>query len=697
MEVISLSPLGRILSSLDRNSKRESESKEMPPICHKCGVTGYPQLFLRCRECRTSVEHIYCLTEFPIVEKSGWICELCRPRSFNITNDDSEHIEQQIHSDSNLSSQNKRQKSSRGKFVPYTENNTIVREVSLYTSPDEGEGRKSKRRRLILADEDSLDQKLQPDQVLTEEATKLPSGQILASPPLPTVSSDEVTIGSRILAHKTSTSEPTVQEEVQDDCAGHAQTKKASELPSEQVLASSPLHTVFCDEVTIGSQIDARKTSTSEAAVQEKVQDNHSPTKKAAELSSEQNLASPPLQHTVSSDEITIGSRIVTHEEVCTSEATVLEKVRHGQSNEHLYSIAQPIAGHVWRGYISFGDDKYGPLTAHLSSMACQRVYRAAKLLPSVLHMERLSRLEFCPSSFKNSPPTDEKIGLYFLPGGKMIEPMCDHLVDDAIQKDLLFKCMLGEVELLVFSSTILPRHSHRFLGKYYLWGAFRRRQALISTSSADIRPKPTEAREGIQMTEVSIEYAGDEEEGLKSNKAEEEIERIKASNERSRDKEEFSKASGAREEIQRMEAHNEHLGDEEGESLDGKSPDYSTSPHSVLEHPTSNENKLTNEIPRSKTSSICPGGEKGIKTDYKKPVELEEGEICDMEGETDYKEPEELEEGEICDMEGENSEEFDDDDKYLQLFPQAGEDMGIVAEVGSLSELSLQLGLNSR
>lgn len=71
-----------------------------------------------------------------------------------------------------------------------------------------------------------------------------------------------------------------------------------------------------------------------------------------------------------------------------------------------------------FRGHIYFGDEKYGPWTAHASTIACGRVFTAAKLLPAVLQMEKLPRLLFCPNSFKNASPTDDKIGLYFFPGG---------------------------------------------------------------------------------------------------------------------------------------------------------------------------------------------------------------------------------------------------------------------------------------
>jgi len=64
----------------------------------------------------------------------------------------------------------------------------------------------------------------------------------------------------------------------------------------------------------------------------------------------------------------------------------------------------------------------YGPLRGHLSTLACSKVCNIVKFLPSVLHMEKLSRLDSWPISYKRSPPTGDQIGLYFFPALTMYD-----------------------------------------------------------------------------------------------------------------------------------------------------------------------------------------------------------------------------------------------------------------------------------
>ncbi|KAH0470248.1 hypothetical protein IEQ34_001806 [Dendrobium chrysotoxum] len=140
----------------------------------------------------------------------------------------------------------------------------------------------------------------------------------------------------------------------------------------------------------------------------------------------------------------------------------------------------------VWRGCFNINKAELGPLRAHLSSRACLKVCNCARKLPLVLHMQKLPRLVAWPNSFKVSSPTVDSIALYFFPESDRAETVLDELVDDFINKDLMLRFEFDEVELLIFSSFMLPREHQMFSGKYYAWGVFKPRSAKICSLPAD-------------------------------------------------------------------------------------------------------------------------------------------------------------------------------------------------------------------
>ncbi|XP_010530238.1 PREDICTED: uncharacterized protein LOC104806851 [Tarenaya hassleriana] len=142
----------------------------------------------------------------------------------------------------------------------------------------------------------------------------------------------------------------------------------------------------------------------------------------------------------------------------------------------------QPIIEPVWRGSLSANLGTFGSviLVAHLSSIACLKVHDAAKSLPRCLCAEIFPRLDIWPQSFlRSGGPTDESIGLFFFPSGPSDEKVFYALVDEIIEKDLAMRIVLDNAELILFSSYMLPMQSWRFQSKFFLWGAFRGKQAL--------------------------------------------------------------------------------------------------------------------------------------------------------------------------------------------------------------------------
>lgn len=160
------------------------------------------------------------------------------------------------------------------------------------------------------------------------------------------------------------------------------------------------------------------------------------------------------------------------HGQVATSSDTC-NSVRHD------CYVAQPIVDPVWRGTLKFWNRSFGRicvLVAHMSSLACSKVYEEAKMLPELLSVELLRRCDVWPRGFKKLGPTDQSIALYFFPDGES-QKAFDLLINAMMCQDLAMKAVLKNAELLVFTSSMLPMRYWRFQTKYYLWGVFRGKQ----------------------------------------------------------------------------------------------------------------------------------------------------------------------------------------------------------------------------
>ncbi|XP_058779038.1 uncharacterized protein LOC131653028 [Vicia villosa] len=147
----------------------------------------------------------------------------------------------------------------------------------------------------------------------------------------------------------------------------------------------------------------------------------------------------------------------------------------------------QPIADPSWRGGLQVFNksfDKIRGLMGHLSTLACPKVLEEASHLPDVLYANLLQRSAVWPESFKKFGTNNQSIGLYFFPENERVKRYYDQLVDEMISKDLAIRVMVEKTELLIFSSTLLPRQYKRFHSKYYLWGTFKRKQ--VSSTMKD-------------------------------------------------------------------------------------------------------------------------------------------------------------------------------------------------------------------
>ncbi|KAG0449819.1 hypothetical protein HPP92_027096 [Vanilla planifolia] len=176
---------------------------------------------------------------------------------------------------------------------------------------------------------------------------------------------------------------------------------------------------------------------------------------------------------------------------------------------------AVPVFPHIWSGCFNISNTEFGPFKAHLSSRACRKVCNLSRMLPSVLQMEKFPRLDAWPNSFKNSPPTNDNIALFFLSGpeSSRVEAALDSLVDDIINDDLMLRCKFDDVELLIFSSFVLPEEHQRLSGKYYVWGVFKPRKLdvhRVPTTSYDNLTEGNQMCEALMPgAETEVKYGG--------------------------------------------------------------------------------------------------------------------------------------------------------------------------------------------
>ncbi|KAK2650867.1 hypothetical protein Ddye_018356 [Dipteronia dyeriana] len=152
------------------------------------------------------------------------------------------------------------------------------------------------------------------------------------------------------------------------------------------------------------------------------------------------------------------------------------------------YTPAWPITQQIWNGSLSLtSSEKYrtvGGLVAHLSSLACCKVFEEAKLLPGLLCLDLLPRSFVWPKSYEKIGPSDDSIGLFLFPNSERDEKVYNSLVNDMISQDLAMRGSVENAELLIFTSRILPLHLWTFTDRSYLWGVFRGKKASSLTNA---------------------------------------------------------------------------------------------------------------------------------------------------------------------------------------------------------------------
>ncbi|XP_015074339.1 uncharacterized protein LOC107018386 isoform X1 [Solanum pennellii] len=150
---------------------------------------------------------------------------------------------------------------------------------------------------------------------------------------------------------------------------------------------------------------------------------------------------------------------------------------------------AKPIDDTIWRGSFMISRPEMRlNLTAHLSSKACAKVWLAAKEMAEVIYPEFLPKRDVWPKSFKSAKLIDDNIAIYFFSVKGRDDQVFENLLYNLRHYDIALRALVGDSELLIFTSAHLPEKHHiaGFEGKVYLWGVFSGRQAPPQESPDD-------------------------------------------------------------------------------------------------------------------------------------------------------------------------------------------------------------------
>ncbi|KAH6797302.1 hypothetical protein C2S52_021856 [Perilla frutescens var. hirtella] len=138
-----------------------------------------------------------------------------------------------------------------------------------------------------------------------------------------------------------------------------------------------------------------------------------------------------------------------------------------------------PALDALWKGHFRIQDDhiqaeKNHLVQAHPPSRVRRKIYEFSKQMPEVLQFESVPSGTFWKNLFNEYIPDKRDIALYFFPGvGERSEENYILLVESLSSKNLALRIQIADVELLVFSSKLLPVNCQCWEGKYYLWGVF--------------------------------------------------------------------------------------------------------------------------------------------------------------------------------------------------------------------------------
>ncbi|GER41958.1 RING/FYVE/PHD zinc finger superfamily protein [Striga asiatica] len=156
------------------------------------------------------------------------------------------------------------------------------------------------------------------------------------------------------------------------------------------------------------------------------------------------------------------------------------ENVNNNILPDLLECSCSPALDALWKGNFSILDDhRHGKLNyqirAHPPSKVRRKIYEFSKKMPEVLQFELVPLKELWINLFKGLIPDEKDIGLYFFPSARERSEDYITLLESISAKNLALRKQISDVELLIFTSKLLPVNCQCWEGKNFLWGIFHR------------------------------------------------------------------------------------------------------------------------------------------------------------------------------------------------------------------------------
>ncbi|CAN6223973.1 unnamed protein product [Urochloa humidicola] len=149
------------------------------------------------------------------------------------------------------------------------------------------------------------------------------------------------------------------------------------------------------------------------------------------------------------------------------------------------HCCSKPINEPVWSGFLNVGNKEYILLSGHLSTKSCEKVRNLSRSLSRVVEVAKLPRSKVWPRRWEGSECINDNIGLYFFPHKMRPDKSHDELLKEVMENDLALRATVGDTEMLMFHSSLLPKRYQTFQMKYYLWGVFKRREVEVEQGGA--------------------------------------------------------------------------------------------------------------------------------------------------------------------------------------------------------------------
>ncbi|KAG8379255.1 hypothetical protein BUALT_Bualt07G0069600 [Buddleja alternifolia] len=432
--------------------KLKCEEKE--ECCDICGDVGVADAIITCSQCKINCEHIYCMRTPLEGDPDDWRCEIC-------------------------------ESTSKPKPLP---SSSLTGGASKLTNPVEvskGTVLPAERKKLLHGSKKSSihwEKKVETGKtkyISVKDAIKLSSGEKNSVAPLKIgCHQKSPQPKSRLnIAGRTPMRTTTVPMNFSSQRLGNMDISKGQPHQSKQLTKA---------------QRSLSSLQPSEAPVNKHVQKGHPTEVKLPQTKAKSLIKAPPSSY---APPVTISGKrpyFIKGGNKCTT--TELETCNATNVNNNFL----PDFSASWMGCFSIQDDLiHGKLNYQIQalppSQVRKKVYEFSKKMPKILHFQLVPVKKLWINLFRDYFPDRRDIGLYFVPSDRVRCEDYFNLLESISKKNMALRKQIDDVELLVFTSKLLPVDCQCLGGKYFLWGLFHRVRRDLDTMGLKLSVQSSE------------------------------------------------------------------------------------------------------------------------------------------------------------------------------------------------------------